>query len=239
MVGRWLTPDIAPGEVTCRALFIPDDPVWIATVAGALIPLTFPYNFEPYGTATPAEAAEIFRQMFDNFSFDYGVCRVVVEIETFAGSTNPNTSQWLPCDGASLLRATYTDLFTVIGTTYGSVDSDHFNVPDLRGRAPIGAGHGSGLTDRPLGTTLGDETITLNTSEMPAHTHTDTGHNHTEVSAVPSVTSISPGVPEPTAVPGIAFTGTASANLSNTGGGDPHDNMQPSIALNYFIVAIG
>jgi microcystin-dependent protein len=59
----------------------------------------------------------------------------------YAGSAAP--TGWLLCDGASKLRTDYADLFTVIGTTYGNADGSHFNLPDLRGRAPIGAGTGT------------------------------------------------------------------------------------------------
>ena len=63
----------------------------------------------------------------------------------FAGSSAP--AGWLLCDGSSVLRATYADLFAVVGTTYGSADASHFNVPDLRGRFPLGkAAAGTGST---------------------------------------------------------------------------------------------
>jgi len=112
---------------------------------------------------------------------------MIGEIITYAGSTNPNPSQWLLCDGASLLRATYTDLFNVIGTTYGSVDGTHFSLPDMRGRTPVGAGSGSGLTPRAIGDSFGAETVTLTTAEIPAHTHSDAGHSHSESTAVASL----------------------------------------------------
>jgi len=161
LLGKWLTPDIALSGITCRALFFPDGVDWLAIVAGALLPLTYESSFELFGTATPAETAAAFRQMFDGFSFSQGVCRVVGEIVTFAGATNPNPSQWLLCDGASLDRMTYTDLFNVIGVTYGSVDSTHFNLPDMRGRTPVAAGSGSGLTPRAIGDIFGEETHTV------------------------------------------------------------------------------
>ena len=65
-------------------------------------------------------------------------------------------SNWVICDGSSLLRAgTYAALFAVIGTTYGSADGSHFNIPDLRGRSPIGSGTGTatGATAHALGST--------------------------------------------------------------------------------------
>lgn len=71
----------------------------------------------------------------------------------------------LLCDGTSVLRATYPDLFTAIGTTYGSVDGTHFSVPDLRGRIPRGAG-GTGPALAATGGALD------HTHSGPSHTHT-------------------------------------------------------------------
>ena len=238
LLGRWLTPNAAPGPYVCRALFIPDGVDWIAIVAGALLPLTYANSFEPFGTATPAETADEFQQTFDKFNSFTGGCRVVGEIVTFAGSTNPNPTQWLACDGASLLRATYTELFDVIGTTYGSVDSTHFNLPDMRGRTPVAAGTGSGLTPRALGDSFGEESHTLTVAESPSHIHTDTGHTHVEGNATPTLIAIGAGVPAPSAVPSVGATGTGSANLTSSGGDGSHNNLQPSLVLNYFIVAV-
>lgn len=80
---------------------------------------------------------------------------------------------WLLCDGALYPRSGATAaLFTVIGTTYGAGDgSSTFAVPDLRGRAPIGAGQGAGLANRLLGATGGEEAHTLANGEMPSHAH--------------------------------------------------------------------
>jgi microcystin-dependent protein len=100
-------------------------------------------------------------------------------IMQFAGSSIPNG--WLACNGSAVNRSTYITLFGVIGTTYGVGDgSTTFNLPDLKGRVPLGVGQGSGLTDRVLAVTGGTETHTLTTAEMPIHNHTasDSGHTH-------------------------------------------------------------
>jgi microcystin-dependent protein len=88
----------------------------------------------------------------------------------FAGSSAP--TGWLVCDGSAISRATYSALFAVIGTTYGAGNgSTTFNIPDLRGRAAIGTGQGSGLTSRTLAQAGGEETHILTTTEMPSHNH--------------------------------------------------------------------
>lgn len=232
----YLTPDNAAGPVVCWTLTIPNSPDWTAIVTGALLVLTRPSSFEAYGTASPTTVAAFFRDMLDNAIFHLGVCRVIGEIVCYAGTTSPD-SNWLPCDGASLLRASYPDLFAVIGTTYGAVDSTHFNLPELRGRVVVDSGTGPGLTARNIGDNGGEEIHTLITAEIPSHTHTDTGHTHAEGTAAVAVAQ-TPVIPVPSAVPAIGITASGSANLTNTGGDGSHENMQPWLCLNYFIVAL-
>jgi microcystin-dependent protein len=87
---------------------------------------------------------------------------------------------WLMCDGAAVSRTTYATLFGVIGTTYGAGDTTTtFNVPDLLGRVPMGAGTGTGLTARTLGAEIGDESTTLTSSHIPEHLHT-INHGHAD-----------------------------------------------------------
>ena len=87
-------------------------------------------------------------------------------IKTFAGATIP--TNWALCDGRTLSRLAYSQLFAAIGVTYGAGDgSTTFNVPDLRDRMIVGASAG-----RPAGAKGGEETHTLATAEMPSHSHT-------------------------------------------------------------------
>jgi microcystin-dependent protein len=88
---------------------------------------------------------------------------------------------WLLCDGVAYRRADYDPLFQEIGTRFGAGDgATTFNVPDLRGRVPVGAGQGAGLTNRAVGAAGGFETHTLDTNQMPAHAHgvNDPSHYH-------------------------------------------------------------
>lgn len=88
----------------------------------------------------------------------------------FAGSTAP--TGWVLCDGSAIGRVEYAALFEVIKETYGAGDSSTtFNLPDLRGRTAIGAGQGSGLSDRPMGQAIGAEFHTMSLTEMPQHSH--------------------------------------------------------------------
>jgi microcystin-dependent protein len=99
-------------------------------------------------------------------------------IEMFAGSTAP--SGWLICDGSTVSRRIYSDLFKVIGTTYGAGDGNTtFTLPDMRGRVPMGVGQGAGLTNRTLASTTGSESVTLSSSNIPSLTTGNQSANHT------------------------------------------------------------
>jgi len=113
-------------------------------------------------------------------------------IRLFAGSTAPNG--WLICNGDAVSRSAYSDLFKIIGTTYGVGNSNNtFTLPDMRGRCPIGVGTGASLTARTLGSNVGAETATLSEANMASHTHATTvgtqsaNHTHSGTSGTVSV----------------------------------------------------
>ena len=151
----------------------------------------------------------------------------------YAGSSAP--TGFLLCYGQAISRSTYADLFSAISTTYGTGDgSSTFNVPDLRGRVAAGQDDMGGssanrLTDQTgglngdtLGDTGGSETHTLTTAQMPAHTHT--------VAAQQQVSGDS------TNRGGSGQLGAAATITSSSTGGDgAHNNVQPTIILNYII----
>ena len=126
------------------------------------------------------------------------------------GGTSAPTG-YLLCDGNAVSRTTYASLFNVIGTNFGTGDgSTTFNVPDLRGRSPIGTGQGSGLTNRTLGAKAGEETHVLTIAEMPAHGGHTNGLGSTQTSG--------------------SYIGSASL-----GGGGAHNNMPPYIVVTFII----
>lgn len=90
----------------------------------------------------------------------------------FAGSVAPGG--YLLCDGSAVLRSTYPDLFTAIGTLYGAGDgSTTFNLPNLSGKVVIGVS-----SNHVLGSSGGEATHTLISSEIPAHVHDVPQHGH-------------------------------------------------------------
>jgi microcystin-dependent protein len=95
----------------------------------------------------------------------------VGEIIMYAGSTAPKGA--LACDGSAISRTDYADLFTQAGTEFGVGNgSTTFNIPDFRGRSPLGQGTGTGLTARTAGTNYGEESHTPTISETASHDHT-------------------------------------------------------------------
>lgn len=235
---HWLTPDAPADGFICRRLLVPNSVEFLALVTGALLSLQEQYNWETFGALTPAQTTAYFRTMVDDFSLpNERTCRVIGEIIAFAGLISPDPN-WLLCEGQSLARVDYPDLFTVIGTTYGALDSDHFNLPDLQGRTVIGQGSGSGLTPRSVGDSGGEETHVLSVSELANHGHSDTGHSHIEGTATASVVTVGAGAPAPTAIPSAGVTANGSANITATGSDSPHNTMQPYLTICYLIVAL-
>jgi len=138
------------------------------------------------------------------------------------GQTMPEG--FLECDGSAVSRTTYSDLFNLIGTTYGTGDgSTTFNIPDLGGRVPLGAGTGSGLTTRTLGSTGGSSTVTIGTPVF---------HSHTVYVANPVNFTVYYG-DGTGSYPRRASGGGASSGY--TGGGGSHQNMKNNMALSYMI----
>jgi len=135
---------------------------------------------------------------------------------------------WLACDGASLERVLYPDLFAAIDIAYGSVDGAHFTLPDYRGRAAVGAGAGPGLTARALGARLGSEThlLTANQSGVPLHTHPTQAS--TAVGGDGGPPQSSNGINDRT-LPGGALANVAQNAV------EAHPNMQPSSVCNVWI----
>ena len=158
----------------------------------------------------------------------------------YAGSSAP--TGYLLCDGAAISRTTFSALFALVGTTYGSGDgSSTFNIPDLRGRVIAGqddmggvsanrlTGLSGGVDGDILGGSGGAETHTLSIAQMPAHTHglsTATGNNNQ--------TGVAGNAPKGTDL-GSPTVGTYSGGAISTGGGGAHNNVQPTIILNYII----
>ncbi len=157
-------------------------------------------------------------------------------IVAFVGSDAPE--DWLLCDGDAVSRTEYKALFDVIGEAYGAGDGNAtFNLPDLRGRFPLGLDNMGGTSADvvtaaeadSLAGSGGAETHTLTINEMPAHSHGvkhayDDTNGGIGILAAYHVGSQS-----------VNTSGENEVFLVNTGGDESHNNMPPYLSLNYII----
>ncbi len=150
----------------------------------------------------------------------------------FAGTSAPDG--WLLCDGSAISRSTYSGLYTVIATNYGSGDgSTTFNVPDLRGRMPMGldnmGGVSAGIVENQeadnLGGTSGTEVHQLSIEEMPIH-------NHDLREYAGGGGTFGNGITSGNNQYGYNLS---TSKISSAGGDQPHNNMPPYMALSYII----
>ena len=165
----------------------------------------------------------------------------LAEIRIFPFNFAP--TGWAFCDGQLLPLSQNTALFALLGTNYGGDGKSTFGLPDLQGRAAMQPGQGQGLSERTLGEEGGVESVTLLQTEIPLHTHAARANFNPGDVVTPSPeaslgqsTGGSMYVQEPTAAP---LEPMAAEGLSLAGGGLPHNNMQPYLALNFCIALQG
>lgn len=158
----------------------------------------------------------------------------VGEIRMFAGNFPPNG--WAFCDGQLLPISENETLFNLIGTTYGGDGQETFALPDLRGRLPIHQGSAYTLAE-----SGGVEQVTLNTQQIPTHTHpflvsknqaTDTAAAQLIPASPPLATVLPYGTDAPLGL-------LNSASVTVVGGSQPHDNMHPFLGLNFILSLYG
>ena len=165
----------------------------------------------------------------------------------FAGTFPPNG--WAFCQGQILSIAQNTALFAILGTTYGGNGQTTFALPDLRGRVPVSQGQGPGLSPYTLGEVVGTETVTLLSTQMPAHNHTlqltaqvqvASGAPTTEEAADAFLTTTGAPFYASSAAGNDHLGGVTAAGTSGiSGGSQPFDNRSPYLGLNYIIALEG
>jgi microcystin-dependent protein len=143
---------------------------------------------------------------------------------------------WAPCNGQTLPIQQNQALFSLLGTTYGGNGVTTFQLPDLRGRSPL---HSS--SELPLGVSGGQEAVTLNTSQIPSHTHTLVATSELANASVPG--NAVPAAKGRGGMDRYAAAGSAAAmdpgTIANNAGGQPHPNMQPFQVLSWAIALVG
>jgi microcystin-dependent protein len=162
----------------------------------------------------------------------------VAEIRIFPFNFAPRGWAW--CDGQLLPLSQNTALFSLLGTTYGGDGKSNFALPDLQGRAPMNPEQGPGLSLHDLGEEGGSETVTLLEDEIPAHTHQLRANtDFADVQSPGAARSIgrSQNANAYKAPAGQPLVAMAPQALSEAGGDQPHNNMQPYLSF-YFNIAL-
>lgn len=165
------------------------------------------------------------------------------EIRIFAGNYAPRG--WQFCNGQMMQIAQQPALFSVLGNTYGGDGSTTFALPNLQGQCAIGAGQGAGLSPRALGQNGGVAAVTLSAAQLASH-----GHNVSCGAAATQTTANASSLwangagsgRGATALYGPAPDGNTKmspAAVLASGGGLPHDNVQPSLTLSFIIAVEG
>lgn len=182
------------------------------------------------------------------------------EIRAFGGNFAPRA--WALCNGQLLSIAQNTALFSILGTTYGGDGRTTFALPDLRGRIPISAGTGPGLSTHKLGARSGIEEVYLNQLQIPSHTHqatftqtagvvsilaveddADSDSPAGNYLAIPDITGTnriySNDTPDKTLGAGSSVTVTGMVQNGLTGASQGHNNMAPYSVINWIICMQG
>ena len=152
---------------------------------------------------------------------------------------NAGLGGWLPCDGQLLSIVDHPSLFAVIGTTYGGDGVTTFGVPDMRGRAAMHPGQGSGLTARTLNEAGGQEFVALTNAELPAHTHTLRAASTAGNTPAPKGHALARAAGAYQTDTTHNLTALAPAALSPYGSSSPHTNMMPFMSLGFYIATGG
>ena len=168
-------------------------------------------------------------------------------------ANNYPPSGWLQCRGQMLPIGQYTALFSLLGTRFGGNGTTNFQLPNLQGSAPIGQGTGAGLSPRAIGQTAGETAVLLTAATTPPHNHTFPAAAQNANATVPAAGSMlskgnTPGSgghgSTGTPIPNFATTANPVALNAATlppyaGGNGVHNNLQPSLALNWCIATQG
>lgn len=164
------------------------------------------------------------------------------EIQAFAFNFAPRG--WATCNGALLPIRQYTALFSLLGTTYGGDGVNTFGLPNLVGRAACSMGQGPGLSRRDIGSSFGAGTVTLNSSQMPGHSHglelfAQTDPEKRSASPAAGYALTAPQGNSPFAAGSSPITAFAPGVIGAAGGNQPHQNTQPYLAINFCIALEG
>ncbi len=161
----------------------------------------------------------------------------VGEIRMFAGNFPPRG--WAFCDGQLLAVSQNDALFSLFGTIYGGDGRTTFGLPDLRGRVPVHAGHGPGLSERRLGSKAGAEQVTLTTNQLPNHTHSSKVSPNYGSRSNPEESILAKNIKEVGYSSEPPDDSMNSSSITNVGGSQSHTNLMPFLCVNFIVSLFG
>lgn len=161
----------------------------------------------------------------------------VGEIRMFAGNFAPRG--WAFCDGQLLAVSQNDALFSLLGTIYGGDGRTTFGLPDMRGRIPIHAGHGPGLSERRLGAKGGAEKVTLTVNQLPSHTHPLQASTELAQQASPQGNVLARTLTFDLYRQATPTSSMASSSITGTGGSRSHTNLMPFLCIHFIIALVG
>ncbi|MCB1057054.1 MAG: phage tail protein [Acidobacteria bacterium] len=161
----------------------------------------------------------------------------VGEIRMFAGNFAPRG--WAFCDGQLLAVSQNDALFSLLGTIYGGDGRTTFGLPDLRGRIPIHAGHGPGLSERRLGAKGGEEKVTLTVNQMPSHGHPMKASADTALDIAPQGKVLAESTVASMYINDIQSVSLNPESISKVGGSRSHTNLMPFLCIHFIIALVG
>lgn len=161
----------------------------------------------------------------------------VGEIRMFAGNFAP--PGWALCDGQLLAISQNDALFSLLGTIYGGDGRTTFGLPDMRGRIPIHAGHGPGLSERRLGSKGGAESVALTVNQLPSHSHRLRATSDAADDYSPSGKMLAEAVSENVYIDNSPTENMNSNSITNVGESRSHTNLQPYLCVHFIIALVG
>jgi len=177
-VQAWLSKNSIPSGRVNYVLTLPDDETWRADFLGAFFLLTQSENWEESGVLSPVQMADEWIDLFGIFQRGEESMIPVGTILPFGGDTAP--AGFFLCDWSEFNRADYAALFAVIGTKFGVGNgTTTANLPPPGGRVLVGL-NAADPDFNLIGKVGGVKTVTLATTQIPAHTHVQNSHNHTQ-----------------------------------------------------------
>jgi microcystin-dependent protein len=162
----------------------------------------------------------------------------VGEIRMFGGSFAP--AGWAFCAGQLMPISQNDVLFNLIGTTYGGDGQSTFALPDLQGRAPMHQGQGPGITQTYVqGEKGGVESVTINTNSMPTHNHAVVASGDPATQKAGTNAVLAAAVSQVYLFAADPTSNLAANMISPVGGSQPHENMQPYLAVSFILSLFG